>query len=146
MRIRLLSVGVLAALFVVSSAVGVGAGHGEWHHNHHVYDPSSSTYRAYAHTKSSQNSDLLVAHIYAFKNGVTKVSRFAICGPVDEGCRSVTSPSGGWTQGGTHLVTSYHCGYDNVGNHHIIPAIGSSANWCAWNGEESHWHSTTWSD
>lgn len=116
------------------------AGHGSWHHNYHVYDPSPSQYRAYAHTKSSQPTDLLYANLYVTRNGSVVINETAGCGPIDEGCSNVTTSPRSWAQGGSHMVRSKHCGRD--GNHHMN--IGTNCYYGA--GTGTHLHVANWSD
>lgn len=135
----IISAVVLVALLLPTAPAG--AGHGSWHHNHHISDPSPSQYRAYAHTYSTQNNDFVHARIVVVLNGTWIINKGATCGPVNEGCRTATSPSGYWSQGGYNEVVSHHCGYD--GSHRID---GISMGWttCTVNGEETHMHATEW--
>jgi len=131
---------MLAASALASPA---SASHGFWHHNSHIYDPSSSTYAAYSHTTSSSWSDFLVAQTYVYLNGYLVSNRLAQCGPINGGCKHAITSTFTWNQGGFHEVDSRHCG--RAGSHHISGGP-DGANVCANNDEQSHWHITYWSD
>lgn len=139
---RRFALATLLVLLVVLVGGRARADHGAWHHNPHIADPTPSTYSAYAHTYSTDQSDYLYARIIVYRNGVLVGDRARSCGYVDEGCQNERTTTVYWSQGGDHTVSSVHCGQD--GNHHI----NTSGVWCEWTygSTAAHSHEQEWSD
>lgn len=140
---RKLVVAILTLSLVFLTQVTALGGHGSWHHNYHLWDPSPSLYYAYAHTTSSSSSDLLYARIQVFHNGSLKADRSSTCGWVNEGCSNEQTTTAAWNQGGSHELWSYHCGVD--GSHHLS-LQGNGCSMSGYGGTGTHTHTTDWSD
>ena len=135
---------LLTGLLLVLFPATARGDHGAWHHNYHVWDPNPSNYAGYAHTYGTDEVDYLYARFIVERNGTKIFDRSISCGFVDEACNEQRTTQANWPQGGTHKVTSTHCGRD--GSHHINPPPPFLIACQTVGGTGGHAHTNTWSD